>query len=63
MAVNQELKRSLEAKCLECQNEFFATNKDGRLFPYLRCKRCDTGRQLHEMDDPGWTHDYVKRDC
>lgn len=58
----QELKRSLEEQCLKCQEEFRSANKYGGLFPYVRCKRCNTGRQLHELDDPGWTHDYVKQD-
>ena len=58
--INQEEKRRLEAKCLECQEIFQECNDDGKLFDYSRCLRCNTGRVLHEMDTPGWFADYVK---
>ena len=58
--INQEEKRRLEAKCFKCQEEFQASNYDGRLFDYSRCKMCNIGRVLHEMDAPGWFADYVK---
>ena len=56
----QEVKRKLEAKCMQCFSEFQQVNKGFIPFDYLKCKRCDTGRILHEMDTPGWFADFVK---
>ena len=58
----EEVKRELEAQCLACTQEFQAQNFEERTFPYLRCKRCDVGRRLHEMEDPAWLADFVKRE-
>ncbi|MCI8470119.1 MAG: hypothetical protein HFJ35_01210 [Clostridia bacterium] len=53
---------TLQNKCKECEEEFLSLN-EGRIFPYLRCKRCNIGRMLHEADSPQWYGvDSVKRD-
>ncbi len=53
---------TLQNKCKECVDKFFSSN-EGKIFPYSRCKRCDIGRRLHELDSSRWFGvDSVKRD-
>ena len=56
-----ELLKTFQDKCLKCQEEFQKRHRiEARTFPYSRCKRCDIGRQMHELGDPRWLADYVK---
>ena len=67
MTESQRIARqqSLGTICKQCMNFWLSQHPEGRTFPYEKCRRCNTGREIHELDSQGWKSlgiDSVKRD-
>lgn len=45
----REIEKKLIKKCQKCMEDFFQRNP-GTAFNYFECERCQTGREVHNLE-------------